>query len=713
MSLRYVIFIFISFISFGCLVEKKHSNTKHNLKRANKFIENGNFSKAAPLLSVFCSNCTTNKLIDTNTTKILADCYYEDKTYDLAINASKLLLDGLVGENNKDYIKNRIANIYSILGYYDSAKLFLSSSSDLNLKSRTIIPVDSSLALYSGYNYSIMHNSQFFYDDKLPFLKNKELYFSSSRNIKANSVLTLNNKNVGPVDNILLFPDINFLSFDLVNASNFNKDLDNIQNGYYASGFYNSASMVKVNNANPYLFVKKPLTKEKQKKYNLDFYLGLLPRKINYKGNSFSFCTINNKEYLYILGQIDGVKKKGIYRICLSDSLSNKIDSIGFYDWKNDINSFSINSSGDIIVFSSREDNRLDLDLYVASLLPINDSVSNYITFGTTKRLENGIINTIGNEAYPIIVESTLYFSSDGLAGYGNYDIFSIPLTCVTTRFYRSVHPDHLSYPINSVFDDYGLTVVNKEDGSNNEVIFSSNREGHFHLYKTINSAQRESYAGLDNRYPQTITQKELSEDFRKYNRQNKISSSIKVGNLFNKLNQDNSKKEIRLFKSQNKSTGIITLTKTNDSSNYQSRFNEEHKLNTQVQTESNLSNKNRGAFRNSEIYRKREDIKEYTVRHLFNKENVDSVDFKFLSDIKRDILTNRIKKIIIFSGSDLRIDYLTLNSDLLALKRAQKIRSMLVDSTVDVKLEVELKTLLIYATNVLQTPSKIIVYYK
>ena len=110
---------------------------------------------------------------------------------------------------------------------------------------------------------------------------------------------------------------------------------------------------------------------------------------------------------------------------------------------------------------------------------------------------------------------------------------------------------------------------------------------------------------------------------------------------------------------------------------------------------------------------RKREDIKEYTVRHLFNKENVDSVDFKFLSDIKRDILTNRIKKIIIFSGSDLRIDYLTLNSDLLALKRAQKIRSMLVDSTVDVKLEVELKTLLIYATNVLQTPSKIIVYYK
>lgn len=61
-------------------------------------------------------------------------------------------------------------------------------------------------------------------------------------------------------------------------------------------------------------------------------------------------------------------------------------------------------------------------------------------------------INTEGDEIFPVIYEDRLIFSSNGLPGFGGYDLFS--------TFYDNdgVVPgsvNHFPYPVNSIFNDY------------------------------------------------------------------------------------------------------------------------------------------------------------------------------------------------------------------------------------------------------------------
>ena len=69
-------------------------------------------------------------------------------------------------------------------------------------------------------------------------------------------------------------------------------------------------------------------------------------------------------------------------------------------------------------------------------------------------------INTSGNEFFPFLdSENNLFFSSDGLQGYGGYDVF-------TCKFNGTAwdKPINLSYRINSKDDDIAFT-INKMDG--------------------------------------------------------------------------------------------------------------------------------------------------------------------------------------------------------------------------------------------------------
>jgi hypothetical protein len=69
-------------------------------------------------------------------------------------------------------------------------------------------------------------------------------------------------------------------------------------------------------------------------------------------------------------------------------------------------------------------------------------------------------INTTGNEFFPFLdSDNNLYFSSDGLKGYGGYDLF-------TCKFNGTGwgKPKNLGNRINSVYDDIALT-INRVDG--------------------------------------------------------------------------------------------------------------------------------------------------------------------------------------------------------------------------------------------------------
>jgi outer membrane protein OmpA-like peptidoglycan-associated protein len=76
-------------------------------------------------------------------------------------------------------------------------------------------------------------------------------------------------------------------------------------------------------------------------------------------------------------------------------------------------------------------------------------------------------VNTPENEVFPYYRNDVLYFSSDGLSGYGGLDIFSVFSTDNWTN------PKNLKTPLNSSKDDFGIFFTDDENG-----YFSSDREG-------------------------------------------------------------------------------------------------------------------------------------------------------------------------------------------------------------------------------------------
>ena len=87
-------------------------------------------------------------------------------------------------------------------------------------------------------------------------------------------------------------------------------------------------------------------------------------------------------------------------------------------------------------------------------------------SWGTPVNLGNEV-NTEENEVFPFFRKDVLYFSSDGLSGYGGLDVFSVYETD------KWKLPQNLKTPLNSPKDDFGIFYVDDENG-----YFSSNREG-------------------------------------------------------------------------------------------------------------------------------------------------------------------------------------------------------------------------------------------
>lgn len=80
-------------------------------------------------------------------------------------------------------------------------------------------------------------------------------------------------------------------------------------------------------------------------------------------------------------------------------------------------------------------------------------------------------INTSGDERYPFIhADGTLYFSSNGYAGFGGMDIYK----SVPNKIGEFGKPENLGKPFNSSTDDFGFYL----DGNYNIGYFSSDRVG-------------------------------------------------------------------------------------------------------------------------------------------------------------------------------------------------------------------------------------------
>jgi outer membrane protein OmpA-like peptidoglycan-associated protein len=128
----------------------------------------------------------------------------------------------------------------------------------------------------------------------------------------------------------------------------------------------------------------------------------------------------------------------------------------------------AIHADGKTLVFSSNQaGGKGGYDLYASSLQADN-------TWSTPIALD--AVNTIGNELFASFApDGTLYFSSDAYAGLGGLDIYKSSFKNGTAS-----KPVHLSYPVNSSFDDFAMTL--STDGKTG--YFTSDRLGSDDVYK-------------------------------------------------------------------------------------------------------------------------------------------------------------------------------------------------------------------------------------
>jgi len=121
----------------------------------------------------------------------------------------------------------------------------------------------------------------------------------------------------------------------------------------------------------------------------------------------------------------------------------------------------SFSSDGKTLYFSSnRRGGKGGLDLYRVA-------IDNSGRFGRPINL-GSTINTQGDEIFPFVSEDgKLYFSSDGHPSLGGLDLY------VASRNENEIVLEHLGVPMNSIADDFGITLVDENHG-----YFSSNRTG-------------------------------------------------------------------------------------------------------------------------------------------------------------------------------------------------------------------------------------------
>lgn len=121
--------------------------------------------------------------------------------------------------------------------------------------------------------------------------------------------------------------------------------------------------------------------------------------------------------------------------------------------------------TGDTLIFVSDMDNKNGItDLYFCTR---SES-------GWTKPIAlPSNINTSGNEMFPNLVGDELYFSSNGLGGYGLLDIYKVKWLV------DNAEPVLLPFPINTNADDFGIVFKNE----NTKGYFTSNRKGTDDIY--------------------------------------------------------------------------------------------------------------------------------------------------------------------------------------------------------------------------------------
>lgn len=182
----------------------------------------------------------------------------------------------------------------------------------------------------------------------------------------------------------------------------------------------------------------------------------------------------NTKELYYIKETTDPLTKQTSFQLFYIQDYEKKTKPKAFiYNSDNhDIISPTVSDDGNILIFASNnaDGGEGGFDLYASVCEYAPDSSRSWlypINLGK-------VINTEGDEITPFLYQdSILYFSSDGHAGLGGFDIFE------SSKIGENwLSPRHMGDRINSPANDVGLVLKQYTPASDSAGYFASDRKG-------------------------------------------------------------------------------------------------------------------------------------------------------------------------------------------------------------------------------------------
>lgn len=202
---------------------------------------------------------------------------------------------------------------------------------------------------------------------------------------------------------------------------------------------------------------------------NTKFHEG--PVSITKGGNIIYFSSESFNENLFDKDKVKKIKfgQVNIYKANKENGKWGSMTSLPFNSKMFSSGNPSVDSEGKTLYFASNMPGSIGgTDIWKVT-------INNDGTYGSPENLGDKI-NTVENENFPFIADNNiLYFSSNGLTGFGGFDIFSVDLN-------KNETPNNLGKPVNTEKNDFAFS-YNKET---NIAFLSSNRSGKDHIYGAV-----------------------------------------------------------------------------------------------------------------------------------------------------------------------------------------------------------------------------------
>ncbi|HET7733389.1 MAG TPA: OmpA family protein [Paludibacter sp.] len=431
------------------------------LKKADVAYQDYKFSIAADYYDSYLFEATYNTEVPL---RKLADCYWQMRVYSEALRVYNILYptdEAIAGASQNE--RYRIAELYARFGQYDKATKWLAWVNGYQSKAAAYKSFEKlDLMKEDSLNWEINFlNINTSYREFSPFLLGNTLFFTSNK--------------------LLPFSEVTF-DWDGNNFTHLWKvpvsEIKNVPQLRLADSI--STEELKQNSrklAGVYALGDKPLQNNELRSTIKQYYapantntIGSLVGGLDKRPSNVGPVAMDKYYHVYFSANYSKYTR-GVNRISLIEGIYSPIQGIlkthtlPFGDPRAySVMHPAVNAEGTIIVFSSdKSGGKGGFDLYYALRTDNNSPWGKIQVF-------NGNINTEGNEVFPgITPKGDLYFSSNALPGLGGLDIYRINLQDALAG---KGEPEHLSYPVNSSADDFGMT----QDSSGLKGYFTSDR---------------------------------------------------------------------------------------------------------------------------------------------------------------------------------------------------------------------------------------------